>query len=115
MGKILCSYLELKLQEKYFPAHNFILIHTFNPLKPKPMKCKIPTLIILVFILYSCNNAANTETDKNNLVFIEDTLSGNFTEASTELLPEDSVGIKNPETGEYEMMTYEEAKKLEKK
>ncbi|NUM50483.1 MAG: hypothetical protein HUU48_05150 [Flavobacteriales bacterium] len=79
------------------------------------MKTPSPLLIILVFILSSCNNSVNTETDKNDMVFIEDTLSGNFTESSAELLPTDSVGVKNPETGEYEMMTYEEAKKLENK
>lgn len=79
------------------------------------MKTLNPLFIILVFILTSCNTSVNNETDKSDMVFIEDTLSGNFTEASSELLPTDSVGVKNPETGEYEMMTYEEAKKLENK
>ncbi|CAG0992182.1 hypothetical protein FLAV_02368 [Flavobacteriales bacterium] len=79
------------------------------------MKTPSSLLIILVFILSSCNNSVNTETDKNDMVFIEDTLSGNFSESSAELLPTDSVGVKNPKTGEYEMMTYEEAKKLENK
>jgi hypothetical protein len=76
------------------------------------MKFLMSFLFVNVLFFSSCSNSTKNENDKSNMVFIEDTVSGEFKEESEDFLPSDSVGVKDPKTGEYIMMTYEEAEKI---
>lgn len=76
------------------------------------MKHLTSILFVIIFLFTSCNNSISNESDKKDMVFIEDTVGGEFKEITEDFLPSDSVGVKDLNTGEYIMMTYEEAKKL---